>query len=116
MPATIGILGGEARVGLSPEELVELASTAEKKNALKVSRRDLGYICGLVGGMIPLIDTHLTVVGAGWQTPSWGYNGVWHDGARALGGDQDIRHWWTRWCASRRRELHGHLRYVQLWI
>ncbi|RAK83405.1 IdgA domain protein [Aspergillus costaricaensis CBS 115574] len=47
MPATIGILGGEARVGLSPEELVELASTAEKKNALKVSRRDLGYICGL---------------------------------------------------------------------
>ncbi|PYH68776.1 pseudouridine-5'-phosphate glycosidase/carbohydrate kinase family protein [Aspergillus vadensis CBS 113365] len=47
VPATIGILGGEARVGLSPEELVELASTAEKKNALKVSRRDLGYICGL---------------------------------------------------------------------
>ncbi|PYH28758.1 pseudouridine-5'-phosphate glycosidase/carbohydrate kinase family protein [Aspergillus neoniger CBS 115656] len=47
VPATIGILGGEARVGLSPEELVELASAAEKKNALKVSRRDLGYICGL---------------------------------------------------------------------
>ncbi|RAH55611.1 IdgA domain protein [Aspergillus piperis CBS 112811] len=47
VPATIGILGGEARVGLSPEELVELASTAEKKDALKVSRRDLGYICGL---------------------------------------------------------------------
>ncbi|GCB17900.1 pseudouridine-metabolizing bifunctional protein C1861.05 [Aspergillus awamori] len=47
VPATIGILGGEARVGLSADELVELASTAEKKNALKVSRRDLGYICGL---------------------------------------------------------------------
>ncbi|OJZ88889.1 hypothetical protein ASPFODRAFT_78453 [Aspergillus luchuensis CBS 106.47] len=47
VPATIGILNGEARVGLSPEELVELASTAEKKDALKVSRRDLGYICGL---------------------------------------------------------------------
>ncbi|PYI01075.1 IdgA domain protein [Aspergillus sclerotiicarbonarius CBS 121057] len=47
VPATIGILGGKACVGLSTEELVELASTAEKKNALKVSRRDLGYICGL---------------------------------------------------------------------
>ncbi|PYH47738.1 pseudouridine-5'-phosphate glycosidase/carbohydrate kinase family protein [Aspergillus saccharolyticus JOP 1030-1] len=47
IPATIGILHGEARVGLGAEELVELASTAEKKNALKVSRRDLGYICGL---------------------------------------------------------------------
>lgn len=48
VPATIGILNGVARVGLDAEELIELASTAEKKNALKVSRRDLGYICGLV--------------------------------------------------------------------
>ncbi|PYH84914.1 putative carbohydrate kinase [Aspergillus uvarum CBS 121591] len=47
VPATIGVLHGEARVGLNAEELIELASTAEKKNALKVSRRDLGYICGL---------------------------------------------------------------------
>ncbi|RAK75129.1 pseudouridine-5'-phosphate glycosidase/carbohydrate kinase family protein [Aspergillus fijiensis CBS 313.89] len=47
VPATIGVLYGEARVGLNAEELIELASTAEKKNALKVSRRDLGYICGL---------------------------------------------------------------------
>ncbi|EAW13826.1 pseudouridine-5'-phosphate glycosidase/carbohydrate kinase family protein [Aspergillus clavatus NRRL 1] len=47
IPATIGILNGEARVGLTAEELIELASTAEKKDALKVSRRDLGYICGL---------------------------------------------------------------------
>lgn len=48
VPATIGVLYGEARVGLNAEELIELASTAEKKSALKVSRRDLGYICGLV--------------------------------------------------------------------
>ncbi|KAJ5724959.1 Pseudouridine-5'-phosphate glycosidase [Penicillium malachiteum] len=47
VPATIGILGGVARVGMSAEEIVELASTAEKKTALKVSRRDLGYICGM---------------------------------------------------------------------
>ncbi|KAJ5138943.1 Pseudouridine-5'-phosphate glycosidase [Penicillium bovifimosum] len=47
VPATIGIVNGVAKVGLSTEELVELASTAEKKSALKVSRRDLGYICGM---------------------------------------------------------------------
>ena len=87
VPATIGILGGEARVGLSADELVELASTAEKKNALKVSRRDLGYICGLVGGTPPSFDTSLTIVGSGWETSSWWYNGIWHDGACALGWD-----------------------------
>lgn len=48
VPATIGVINGVARVGLEAEELIELASAAEKKNALKVSRRDLGYICGLV--------------------------------------------------------------------
>jgi pseudouridine-5'-phosphate glycosidase/pseudouridine kinase len=48
VPATVGIVGGVAKVGLNAEELIELASTAEKKSALKVSRRDLGYICGLV--------------------------------------------------------------------
>ncbi|KAL3467446.1 Indigoidine synthase A like protein-domain-containing protein [Aspergillus heterothallicus] len=47
VPATIGILNGVARVGLRADELIELASTAEKKSAVKVSRRDLGYICGL---------------------------------------------------------------------
>ncbi|KAE8147216.1 Indigoidine synthase A like protein-domain-containing protein [Aspergillus avenaceus] len=47
VPATIGILNGVARVGLNAEDLIALASTAETKDALKVSRRDLGYICGL---------------------------------------------------------------------
>ncbi|KAL4957968.1 Indigoidine synthase A like protein-domain-containing protein [Aspergillus filifer] len=47
VPATIGVVNGVARVGLSANELVELASTAEKKSAMKISRRDLGYICGL---------------------------------------------------------------------
>lgn len=48
VPATVGVLGGVARVGMSAEEIMELASTAETKSALKVSRRDLGYICGMV--------------------------------------------------------------------
>ncbi|GAD99234.1 IdgA domain protein [Paecilomyces variotii No. 5] len=47
VPASIGIFNGVARVGLEAEELIELCASAEKKSALKVSRRDLGYICGL---------------------------------------------------------------------
>lgn len=49
IPATIGILNGQARVGLSAEEIIELASAATKKDTMKVSRRDLAYITGLVG-------------------------------------------------------------------
>lgn len=48
VPATIAVFNGVARVGLGAEEIIELASTAKTKSALKVSRRDLGYICGLV--------------------------------------------------------------------
>ncbi|USP80088.1 hypothetical protein yc1106_07362 [Curvularia clavata] len=46
IPATIGILDGVARVGLGPEELIRLASSAGQANTLKLSRRDLGYVCG----------------------------------------------------------------------
>ncbi|EMD66269.1 hypothetical protein COCSADRAFT_137719 [Bipolaris sorokiniana ND90Pr] len=46
VPATIGILDGVARVGLDPEELIRLASSAGQANTLKLSRRDLGYVCG----------------------------------------------------------------------
>jgi pseudouridylate synthase / pseudouridine kinase len=49
IPATIGVLHGVARVGLSPTELIELASAAGKKETMKLSRRDLPYITGLVG-------------------------------------------------------------------
>jgi pseudouridylate synthase / pseudouridine kinase len=48
IPATIGVLNGTARVGMQAEELIELVSTAGKSDTLKVSRRDLGYITGLV--------------------------------------------------------------------
>ncbi|KAI9720664.1 MAG: hypothetical protein M1812_002844 [Candelaria pacifica] len=45
VPATIGVVDGAARVGLSPEELISLASQA--KETMKVSRRDLSFTCGL---------------------------------------------------------------------
>ena len=47
VPATIGILDGIPHVGMEPEEIIRLISTAGDKNTIKVSRRDLGYITGL---------------------------------------------------------------------
>ncbi|KAF8475852.1 Indigoidine synthase A like protein-domain-containing protein [Kalaharituber pfeilii] len=46
-PATICILDGVCRVGLTGEELVQLAESAGKKNTLKVSRRDIPYLTGM---------------------------------------------------------------------
>ena len=48
VPATIGVLNGVARVGFEPEELIQLTASAGSPNTLKISRRDLGYVCGLV--------------------------------------------------------------------
>jgi pseudouridine-5'-phosphate glycosidase/pseudouridine kinase len=48
VPATIGILNGVARVGLDTSELSALASSAGKPETMKVSRRDLPYILGMV--------------------------------------------------------------------
>jgi pseudouridine-5'-phosphate glycosidase/pseudouridine kinase len=48
IPATIGILGGVAKVGLAPEEMIQLCAGFGKEGTMKVSRRDLVYITGLV--------------------------------------------------------------------
>ncbi|XP_055911932.1 uncharacterized protein LOC129945960 [Eupeodes corollae] len=50
-PATIAILNGKVKVGLSSHDLKELAST-DPKNVIKCSRRDLPYLVGnsLSGG------------------------------------------------------------------
>lgn len=48
IPATIGVLNGVATVGLSPEELVELVCPTNTEDIMKISRRDLPYITGLV--------------------------------------------------------------------
>ena len=47
VPATIGVLNGVACVGMQPEELIQLISTAGSKDTWKLSRRDLGFISGL---------------------------------------------------------------------
>jgi len=48
VPATIGILDGIARVGFSQPELERLASTAGQNTTIKVSRRDLPFVVGMV--------------------------------------------------------------------
>jgi pseudouridine-5'-phosphate glycosidase/pseudouridine kinase len=48
VPATIGVIDGQIRVGMTTEELTYLASSAGKPETMKVSRRDIPYIVGLV--------------------------------------------------------------------
>ena len=48
IPATIGILNGIAKVGLTPEEIIELTESIDKQRVWKISRRDLGFITGMV--------------------------------------------------------------------
>lgn len=48
IPATIGVLDGVARVGMNPEQLIQLVSSSGQDTTLKISKRDLSYVCGLV--------------------------------------------------------------------
>lgn len=49
VPATIGILNGVPQVGMAADELFQLVSSSNSPNLRKVSRRDLGFVCGLKG-------------------------------------------------------------------
>ena len=48
IPATIGVVEGVARVGLTNKEITTLAAGAGNPDTMKVSRRDLPYILGMV--------------------------------------------------------------------
>lgn len=48
IPATIGVLDGVARIGMNSEEITRLAACAGKEETMKVSRRDLPFILGMV--------------------------------------------------------------------
>ncbi|CUS07109.1 unnamed protein product [Tuber aestivum] len=69
VPATIGILDGIARVGFSQPELERLASTAGQKTTVKVSRRDLPFVVGMVwsqpGNPNPGYTRHVTAHNGG---------------------------------------------------
>ena len=48
IPATIGVLNGVVRVGMSEAETKELLESSRQPTTIKLSRRDISYICGLV--------------------------------------------------------------------
>ena len=50
IPAIIAIVDGVPTVGVSPSEIVQMI---EAGNAVKVSRRDVSYLVGMVGLPVP---------------------------------------------------------------
>lgn len=63
VPATIGILDGIARVGLQNDELNRLVSAAGKPETMKISRRDLGFACGLLDSRGERFNGGTTIAG-----------------------------------------------------
>lgn len=97
IPATIGILNGVARVGLNAEELVELTASAGKPNIKKVSRRDIGYICGLgmtgrkLNGGTTIAGTMVLAHLAGIRVfATGGLGGVHRDGENSMDISADL--------------------------
>ncbi|XP_047452891.1 pseudouridine-5'-phosphate glycosidase isoform X2 [Mugil cephalus] len=88
-PATVGVIDGEVRVGLSPEELDHLAQC---KSSLKVSRRDLPYVIskGLSGGTT-VSGTMIAAHRAGIPVfVTGGIGGVHRDGENSLDISADL--------------------------
>lgn len=49
-PATIALLGGKIHIGLSEQTLAQISEEAFTSKSVKVSRRDLGPVLGMVDG------------------------------------------------------------------
>ncbi|KAF2402275.1 hypothetical protein EJ06DRAFT_554939 [Trichodelitschia bisporula] len=87
VPATIGILNGVAKVGMSPEEIIQLASSVGQASTLKLSRRDLAFATGLrlVGksfhGGTTIASTMILAHAAGIKVFATGGLGGVHRGA-----------------------------------
>ncbi|KAI9673924.1 MAG: hypothetical protein M1817_002130 [Caeruleum heppii] len=97
IPATIGVLDGVARVGMSAEELISLTASAGKVTTMKLSRRDLGYICGLghtgkkLHGGTTIAATMLLAHLAGIKVfATGGLGGVHRDGENSLDISADL--------------------------
>jgi len=100
VPATIGILNGVARIGLNKDEITELASSAGKPETMKVSRRDLPYILGMVSLLKSRLNTILTNIGIIWQKAKWRHNSLWHNDLGPEGRYQGVRNRWPWRCPS----------------
>ncbi|MCJ1281806.1 hypothetical protein MMC26_001129 [Xylographa opegraphella] len=97
IPATIGVLNGVARVGFEANELLELLESSGKDTTLKVSRRDLAYICGLgikkkrLNGGTTVSGTMLLAHLAGIKVfATGGLGGVHKDGENSMDISADL--------------------------
>ncbi|KAJ6141650.1 hypothetical protein N7470_010040 [Penicillium chermesinum] len=91
VPATVGVLGGVARVGMNAEEIVQLASTVENKSAMKVSRRDLGYIWKSIHGGTTISGTMILAELAGIRIfGTGGLGGVHRGGENSMDISADL--------------------------
>ncbi|TVY34338.1 Pseudouridine-metabolizing bifunctional protein [Lachnellula subtilissima] len=97
IPATIGVLNGVIRVGLSSEEITTLASSAGKPETMKVSRRDVPYILGMgiagrkLNGGTTVAATMMIAKQAGIQVfGTGGLGGVHRGGENTLDVSADL--------------------------
>lgn len=101
VPATIGVIDGVARVGMNQTELTELASTSQRTKVHKVSRRDLGYICGAVrvafvrsGYCLALMLT--LILGHSGKPDERRNHDCWDYDSGSFGRNQGLCYWRTR--------------------
>ncbi|MCJ1396629.1 hypothetical protein MMC18_009520 [Xylographa bjoerkii] len=97
IPATIGVLNGVARVGFEAGELNELLESAGTDTTLKISRRDLAYVCGLgiktenLNGGTTVSGTMLLAHLAGIKVfATGGLGGVHKDGQSSMDISADL--------------------------
>ena len=60
VPATIAVLDGVARVGMNTEELLRISDSVGNDDTMKVSRRDLSFVAGLVRVFHGLLENFRT--------------------------------------------------------
>lgn len=59
IPATIGLFAGKPTVGLTPDEIETMIAEG---GALKVSRRDMAYLTGMVSGLVANKLSHVLTI------------------------------------------------------
>ncbi|EWC46481.1 hypothetical protein DRE_04204 [Drechslerella stenobrocha 248] len=68
VPATIGILNGQILVGMTKEQLKELAESAGSEKTIKVSTRDIAYCIGQLGTPLNGGTTISATVSIAWMS------------------------------------------------
>lgn len=92
IPATIGIIDGRIKVGLTDEQFDTLATTSNKKKTMKTSRRDLSYVLsnGYNGGTTVAATTFISNAVGIKVFATGGVGGVHRDGENSLDISADL--------------------------